>query len=147
MRTEDDASHDEAQIRALIDARIRAVQAKDVAGALACVDLDMVLFDVVTPLAARGADAESARLEEWFASFDGPIGYEMRDLDIVTDETVAFSYGLNHYSGRTQAGALDMWVRATTGYQKSGGVWRIVHEHQSTPFDPSTGRPSLDLEP
>ena len=43
MRTIGDANHDEAQIRALIDTRVRAVQAKDVAAALACVDVDVVL--------------------------------------------------------------------------------------------------------
>jgi ketosteroid isomerase-like protein len=140
-------SPEETEIRALIDARVRAVQAKDVMAALSSVDADVVLFDVVTPLHARGVRAERARLEEWVASFDGPIGYEMRDLVIVTDEAVAFSFSLNHYSGRTRAGALDMWVRATTGYQKSGGVWRITHEHQSAPFDPRSGKAALDLEP
>jgi uncharacterized protein (TIGR02246 family) len=140
-------SHDEAQIRALIDARVRAVQAKDVAAALAAVDADVVLFDVVAPLHSRGVRAERARLEEWVATFEGPIGYELRDLVIVTDDTVVFSHCLNHYSGTTRAGALDMWVRATTGYRKRDGVWRITHEHQSAPFDPTSGKASLDLEP
>jgi ketosteroid isomerase-like protein len=137
----------EAQIRALIDARVRAVQARDIMGALTGVDTDVVLFDVVTPLYSRGIGAERARLEEWFGSFEGPIGYEMRDLVIVPDEAVAFSHCLNHYSGRTRAGALDLWVRATTCYRKRDGDWRITHEHQSAPFDPRTGKTSLDLEP
>jgi ketosteroid isomerase-like protein len=40
-----------------------------------------------------------------------------------------------------------MWVRATTCYRKLDGMWTIVHEHQSVPFDPNTGAASLDLEP
>jgi ketosteroid isomerase-like protein len=94
-----------------------------------------------------GVWAERARLEEWVATFEGPIGYELRDLVIVTDDTAAFSHCLNHYSGKMRAGALDMWVRAMTGYRKSDGVWRITREHQSTPFDPTSGKASLDLEP
>jgi uncharacterized protein (TIGR02246 family) len=140
-------SRDEAQIRALIDARVQAAQAKDVTAALTVVDADVVLFDVVTPLHARGVSAERARLEDWVASFEGPIGYEAQDLVIVTDGAVAFSHCLNHFSGKTRSGALDMWVRATTGYRKRDGVWRITHEHQSTPFDPTSGKASLDLEP
>jgi ketosteroid isomerase-like protein len=147
MGTNNHMSRDEAEIRALIDARVRAVQAKDVTAALARVDADVVLFDVITPLRSRGVRTEQARLEEWVASFEGPIGYEMRDLVIATDDTVAFSHALHHYSGKTRAGALDMWVRATTGYRKSDGEWRITHEHQSTPFDPRSGKASLDLEP
>ncbi len=140
-------SRDEAQIRALIDARVRAVEAKDITAALAAVAASVVLFDVVTPLHSRGVRAERARLEEWVATFEGPIGYELRDLVIVTDDTVAFSHALHHYSGKTRAGALDMWMRATTGYRKSDDVWRVTHEHQSTPFDPTSGKASLDLDP
>jgi ketosteroid isomerase-like protein len=147
MGTNNHMSHDEAEIRTLIGARVRAVRAKDVTAALARVDADVVLFDVVTPLHARGVRAERARLEEWVATFDGPIGYDMRDLVVVTDGAVAFSHCLNHYSGATRAGTLDMWVRATTGYRKRDGEWRITHEHQSTPFDPRSGKASLDLEP
>jgi len=147
LSTNHHMSRDETQIRALIEARVRAVQAKDVDAALADVAANVVLFDVVTPLHSRGVRAEQARLEEWIASFEGPIGYEMRDLVIVTDDTVAFSHALHHYSGKTRAGVLDMWVRATTGYRKTDGVWRITHEHQSTPFDPASGKTSLDLEP
>jgi ketosteroid isomerase-like protein len=140
-------SSDELEIRALMDARVRAVQAKDVTTALVGVDADVVVFDVITPLQTRGVSAERRRLEEWVASFEGPIGYEAQDLVIAMDDTVAFSHCLNHYSGKTRAGALDMWVRATTGYRKRDGVWRITHEHQSAPFDPSSGKAALDLEP
>jgi ketosteroid isomerase-like protein len=82
-------SLDEARIRALIDARVRAVQAKDVMAALIGVAADVVVFDVVTPpLQARGVSAERTRLKEWVASCEGPIGYEMRDLVIVADALI-----------------------------------------------------------
>jgi hypothetical protein len=41
---------------------------------------------------------------------------------------------------------LDMGVRATTGYRKRDGVYRISHEHQSTQFDPTSGNAALELE-
>jgi ketosteroid isomerase-like protein len=42
---------------------------------------------------------------------------------------------------------LDMWWRSTAGFRKIDGRWRITHEHNSVPFDPQTGKASLDLEP
>ncbi len=42
---------------------------------------------------------------------------------------------------------VDMWVRATPGCRRVDGAWRIVHDHESVPFDPATGRPVLDLTP
>jgi hypothetical protein len=31
-------------------------------------------------------------------------------------------------------------------FRKFGGAWRIVHEHDSVPFDPTTGRAVLAPE-
>jgi ketosteroid isomerase-like protein len=70
----------EAEIRALIDQQARAVRAKDVDGSLSGYAPDVLLFDVVDPLRSMGADAARERLAAWFASFRGPIGYELRDL-------------------------------------------------------------------
>ena len=45
----------EDQIRALIDVRVVAVQARDVDGALATIAPDILSFDVVNPLHYGGA--------------------------------------------------------------------------------------------
>jgi hypothetical protein len=37
-------------------------------------------------------------------------------------------------------------VGATVRYRKVRGSWMIVHDHNSVPFDPKTGKASLDLE-
>ncbi|MFL5666578.1 MAG: YybH family protein [Ktedonobacteraceae bacterium] len=148
MTTAKSKASDEAQIRALIEARVKAVRAKDVSGAMASITPDMLSFDVVNPLYYRGSDAERKRAQEWFSSFQGPIGYEIRDLFISTGDDVAFSHCLNRYSGTTiDGGELGMWVRATTCYRKIDGKWMITHEHQSVPFDVESGKASLDLKP
>ena len=54
-------ARDEAQIRALIEARVKAVHAKDVNGAMESITPDILLFDVVNPLHHRGRDAERKR--------------------------------------------------------------------------------------
>jgi ketosteroid isomerase-like protein len=138
----------EAQIRARIDERANAVRARDVNGAMATIAPDIISFDVVNPLHYRGVDAARKRTEEWFSSFQGPLGYEMRDLRITAGEDVAVAHSLNHYSGTTiDGGTLDRWVRATVCYRTSEGTWLITHEHSSVPFDPASGRAALDLQP
>ena len=115
---------------------------------MACIAPDMRSFDVVKALQSTGRKASRERTEAWFSSFQGPIGFEIRDLSLAAGEDVAFSHSLNRYSG-TQTGEveIDMWVRATTCYRKIDGTWLIAHEHQSVPFDGASGRASLDLTP
>ena len=139
---------DEAQIRKLIDNRENAVRARDVDGSIANIASDIVSFDVVNPLQHIGSDALRKRAEEWFSSFQGPIGYETRDLSIIAGEDVAFSHGLSHVSAtRTDGGQLDMWWRTTVCFRKIDGKWMFTHEHNSVPFDVESGKASLDLKP
>jgi len=53
----------------------------------------------VDPLQYVGSDAIRKRTEQWFSSFQGPIGYETRDLRIAAADGVAFSHSLNHVRG------------------------------------------------
>lgn len=138
----------EAPIRALIDRQAKAIRAKDIDGSVASYAPDVLLFDVVGPLQAKGSDALRKRLAQWFASFDGPIGYELCDLCITTGGDAAFACSLNRVRGTTTGGGkLDMWWRATVCWRRIDGGWRISHAHASVPFDADSGRASLDLQP
>ena len=139
---------DEAEIRMLIETRLSSVRAKNVEGATANIAADILAFDVVNPLEYVGRDAIRARAEEWFSSFTGPIGFEVRDLKIAASGDVGFSHCLNRVSATFKDGQkLEMWWRCTACYRKRDGEWVLTHEHNSVPFDPQTGRASLDLTP
>ncbi len=123
---------DEAQIRALIDDRAKAVRHKGVNGATSSVAPDMLSFDVVNPLQHIGSDAARKRAEEWFSSFQDPIGYEIRDLSITAGDDLAFSHGLSHVSAtRTDGGQLDMWWRTTVCFRKIDSKWMMHFEGYS----------------
>lgn len=80
--------------------------------------------------------------------YQGPTGYEVRDLSIATGNDLAFCHYLYRVNGtRNQGGRVHMWMRATVCFQKIDGTWMITHEHQSVPFDANSGKASLDLEP
>jgi ketosteroid isomerase-like protein len=88
------------------------------------------------------------RTQQWFSGFRGPIGYDMRDVRVTAGDDIAFAHLLYRVSGTLESGdELGMWNRATFCFRKVDGAWRIVHEHDSVPFDPATGMASTDLEP
>src|SRR6202162_2110763 len=125
-----------AEVRRLVEQRREAIRTKDVERSTSMVAEDYLLFDVVGPLQAKSAVAAGKRAKEWFATFRGPIGYEIHDLQIVAGDGVGFSHGLNHVSATKIDGtSLDMWWRATVCYQQIDGNWRITHEHNYDAFD------------
>lgn len=138
----------EAEISALIEDNVKAVRAKDVDRATSDYAPDVRLFDLINPLQSIGSDALRKRLEEWFSSFQGPIGYEMRDLNITTGDDVAFCHSLNQVKGtKTDGQEIEMWWRATVCYRKIDGKWLVTHGHSSVPFDMESGKASLTLKP
>lgn len=139
---------DEAQIRQLIDNWTKALHAKDINGLMSHHAADILLFDAVPPLQYRGAEAYRMNWERCFPYFEGPIGCQIRDLSITTGDDVAFSHSLNQISGTTTNGEqIATWLRATVCYRKMDGKWMVMHEHVSVPFDPESGRASVDLTP
>jgi ketosteroid isomerase-like protein len=138
----------EAQIRDLIEERVRAVDEKDVDKLMTHHAPDVLSFDVIGPLQYTGSGTVRQRAEQWLSAYQSRIGYEVRNLDITAGNDLAFCHYLYHVSGTLlEGGKVDMWVRATVCLHKLGGKWTIVHEHQSVPFDVQTGKASLDLKP
>jgi uncharacterized protein (TIGR02246 family) len=138
----------EARLRAQIEERVKAVGDKNIEALVSSYAPDVLSFDVVNQLQYVGADAIRKRLEEWFASFQGSIGYEVSDLSITAGEAVAFCHFLFRVSGLLKdGGEVGMWVRATVCYRKMDGQWLITHEHDSVPFDTESGKAALDLKP
>jgi uncharacterized protein (TIGR02246 family) len=139
---------DETQIRNLIDTWAQAVRAKDSAGLVANVAPQVIMFDVINPLQYIGSDAMKTRAGQWLSSFQGPIGYEVHNLSITAGNDVAFCHSLNRVSGTNQEGMkIDMYWRATLCLRKLDGKWTVTHEHSSVPFDATTGKASLGLQP
>lgn len=143
--------HDsKAEIRALIEERAAALRRKDAKGFVARQAADYSLYSLYSmgsPLAADQANVED--VDAWFAGWRGPLGYEVRDLDITADGDVAFCHGFARMSGtKTDGEAVDLWFRLTLGLRRTAEGWTIMHEHESVPFymDGSL-RAAVDLKP
>jgi uncharacterized protein (TIGR02246 family) len=138
----------EDQIRALLDERVRAIHDRDAQALTSVCAPDVVSFDALPPLQRLGAEAVRARAEEWLGWYDGPVGYDIRDLRITAGDDTAFASYLYRVTGTmTNGSTVDMWVRSTVCLRKSGNDWLIAHEHTSVPFDAESGLAILDLTP
>lgn len=149
MTPKDSIASDEAQIHERMEQWAKALRAKDLDGLMSHYIRDIVVFDLVTPLQYKGAVAYRKNWADWFRSFQGPVGYEIRDLNITTGDDVAFCHSLNRIRGsRTSGESTDVWVRSTVGFRKIGGNWMITHEHFSVPFYmDGSDKAALDLKP
>ncbi|HEY7559930.1 MAG TPA: nuclear transport factor 2 family protein [Candidatus Binatia bacterium] len=149
MAVKNKQATDQAQIRQLMDHCAEAVRSKDVDGVISHYATDIVAFDLAPPLQYRGADECRKNLEAWFPTFRGPIGYELRGLNIAASEDIAFCHSFNRITGtRTDGEKTDVWLRATVCCRKTDGKWKIVHEHQSGPFYmDGSYRAAVDLKP
>jgi ketosteroid isomerase-like protein len=139
---------EEAQIRQRLESWTTALRAKDVGRLMSHYAPEIVVFDLAPPLQYKGIDAYRKNWTDWFPSFRGPVGYDIRDLSVTTAGDVAFCNSLNRITGtRTSGDNADVWVRATVGLRKTGGQWMIIHEHFSVPINMETFEGALDLEP
>ena len=89
MPTEDSKANNEVQVREVIASWAKAFSAKDVEGTMACFAPDVLTFDLAPPLQYAGREVIRKVLEDWFPTWDGPIGLEIRDLRVTADGHVA----------------------------------------------------------
>jgi uncharacterized protein (TIGR02246 family) len=144
------AANDEAEIRQLLDRWGKAFRAKDLNGVMSVYATGnaLVAYDIVPPLQCVGAEAYRKNYEEFFAQYNGPLDYEIRDLQIIAGDGVAFLHCVERLSGTLKSGQkAEVWIRATSGLRKINGKWLIMHDHISAPVDFETGKAVLDLKP
>jgi uncharacterized protein (TIGR02246 family) len=144
-------SQDETQIRALVAEQESAMRNKDAAALVARYAPQAVVFDLAPPLRHVGAEVtDPGGVQKWFAGFEGPMHFDIRDVDVTVDGNVAFCHSLNRMAATPQGvpGGFELWYRSTLCYRRIDGRWLVTHEHKSTPFDmDGSFRASVDLQP
>lgn len=143
-------THDEAQIRQIIDDWRSALCARDVDRLLSHYAPDVLFFDAVPPFQHRGADAYRRTWEAMFDFLPPRLGSERRDEEIVVSDDLAVMHCLQRLTNAdTGEAATCGWVRVTVCYQRQQGAWRVIHEHISIPFDPATSQAAFihELQP
>ena len=146
VTSEDTNAHDEAQIRGTIHARANAIRNKYVQGVLPNFTKDSVGYFLETPLQQSPLKED---LAGWFATWRGPIGYEIGDLEITAGDDVAYCHSLSRLTGaRTDGENTDIWFRETLCFRKINGQWLITHLHESVPmYMDGSLKAAIDLKP
>jgi ketosteroid isomerase-like protein len=138
----------QSEIRALLDSRSEAIWTKDLDGLMSFYSPDIVYFDIVPGLRYTGSAALRPRFTEWFHGFEGPIGQEIRDVNISASGDLAVAHMLVRASGTLRNGReVGYWVRGTSCFQRSDDRWLVTHEHVSVPVDFQSGSAAIDLVP
>lgn len=136
-------SADEQQIRALYDRYSAAVRSRDVNTIMAFYvpDDSLVAFDAFPPRQYLGAASYRKAYEAFFAAYPGSVTSEISDLRIAADGTLAFASSIDRWVATGADGKpMEVVFRTTNGLRKINGKWLIVHEHNSVPVDPVTGK-------
>src|ERR1041384_3822259 len=85
----------EALVRQRIEDWAKAIRARDVDAVLTLYATNNVSFDLDPPLRYAGADNKRQAWQKFFATRTGPIGYEVSELTVTTQGSLAFVHSLN----------------------------------------------------
>src|ERR1700731_3196028 len=87
---------DRADIRALEERFVAAFKAKDVDAIMKVYapDQTLIVFDVVPPRQYVGAPAYRKDWQTFLDTFEGPITFELTDLDVAADRNLAYSHSI-----------------------------------------------------
>ena len=138
----------EALIRQRVEEWAKAVRAKDLEAVMSCYARDIVSFDIDPPLRYAGFERKRRAWQDMFATYTGPIAYDVHELNVSAHGEVGFAHSLNHVSGPLVSGHQgDLWLRWTACFRRIEGVWRVVHDHASVPADLAKEQALLHLTP
>jgi ketosteroid isomerase-like protein len=134
-------------IRERVREYAQAICAKDIDTVMTFFAPDLLSFDLEPPLRYSTARKKRERWLEAFTAFTR-IEYEVREINVVAREDLAFVNGINRFSGTFPDGRSSAtWVRWTACWRRIEGNWLIVHDHVSVPADLKAGKALLDLTP
>lgn len=132
---------DEGQIRKMMEEWREAIRSRDLDRLESLYAADMLFFDVIPPYVQSGAKAYRATWEGMFRHLPPRVMPYMRDVQIHTSGDLAVMHGSTQLvNADTKADATMGSVRVTVVYQRTGGEWKVIHEHVSVPIDPKTGK-------
>ena len=129
-------SHNEEQIRSLIERWANAVHEGNLATVVADHAEDIVMFDVPPPNAGvRGIDAYRETWPGFFTWQASGACFEIESLDVRAGAEVAYAYALLRCGTQEELRQdPDNRLRLTIGLRRDQGRWVVAHEHHSFPL-------------
>ena len=135
-----------SDVQSAFDSYRDAVYAKDVDAFVGLYDPAVQVFDMWGVWSYDGRDAWRGMATEWFGSLgDERVGVEFTHVRSEIAGDLAFAHALVTYTGLSAEGKAlrAMTNRISWVLRRSGGAWRVVHEHSSAPVDFETQKAIL----
>lgn len=135
-----------SEVDALLEEYRGAVHAKDVDRFVAIFADDVRVFDMWGTWSHDGIDAWREMAEGWFGSLgDELVRVEFDDVQATVRDDVAVLSAFVTFAGLSADGdeLRSLNNRLTWGLHKTGGRWKVVHEHTSAPVEMATGKVDL----
>jgi uncharacterized protein (TIGR02246 family) len=138
---------DSEQIRQLVEEWRNALAAKQLDELVKHYSPDVLFFDAVPPYQHKGVEAYRRTWELMLPHLPPRIASEIQDLNINVSGDMAFMHCLNRIiNADTGEAATCGWVRVTACYRRQQRAWKVIHEHVSVPFDPTTAQAAFIRE-
>lgn len=131
----------EAEIRTLVAAWSRALEARDTEALTAAYTEETVLYDAIPPYRTVGRAAIKAAWDACMPHLPERFASRHEELEVSVGGDMALVHGLHRMVPEEDGhpcGTSSM--RITSVFRRVGGRWQVVHEHVSVPFDPMTGQ-------
>lgn len=128
-------------IQKVLDTYKAAAYAKDVEAFLSIYDHDIYVFDMWEKWSYDGIDAWRGMVTGWFGSLgDELVKVEFNELEITETKEMAVAHMVVTFMGLSAEGTelRSMQNRMTCVLKNTKGIWKIIHEHSSSPLEPST---------
>ncbi|MER7002529.1 nuclear transport factor 2 family protein [Dactylosporangium sp. NPDC000555] len=125
---------DEGEIRELHARWFAAGARKDLDALMAPIAADVVSYEHVAPLEYVGIDAVREVCRQGLEASDNTVTWEVPDLRVVVDGDLAVGWGLNRIRvPRPDGSTTEYRSRGTRVFRRTGGEWKLVHQHLSFP--------------
>lgn len=126
-------THDEQEVRHLIEAWMDAIRNRDLDAVLAQHADDIVMFDVPPPqVGIRGQAQYAAAWPAFFELIAAGAVFEIAELDVTAGTDVAYAFALVRCGSPDELREFpDKRLRLSLGLVKRAGRWVVQHEHHS----------------
>lgn len=123
-----------------------SVLAKDLGAFIALYDRDTFVFDAWDAMWCEGIDAWGSMTNDWFTS----LGTERVVVEFEAERTglsasLAYASALVRYTAVSASGQAlrSLQNRMTIVLELRDGIWKVVHQHTSSPIDFDTKKAIL----
>lgn len=113
--------------------------AKSMTGAQSTKDwAENVLWFDVAPFASKGVTPAVKKFDEAFSTLSA-CEVTIVSSDIFFNDDIAIVATIQSWALTTKEGNLrePLWIRQTDCFEKQDGLWKVIHQHTSTPTSPN----------